>query len=97
MAASSLLVVTNANRLRGWHRTDVPTAAPQAVEPIVEVGAATETAALAIDPICGMSVDPATAAAHRSADGHDYSFCSERCASAFDAEPIHQHAASSPS
>ncbi len=40
MAASSLSVVMNANRLRGWHRTDLPTAAPQAVEPIVEVAVA---------------------------------------------------------
>ena len=97
MAASSLSVVTNANRLRGWHRTDLPTATPQTVEPIVEIGAAPDTTSVAIDPICGMSVDPATAAAHRSTDGHDYSFCSQRCASTFDAEPIHQHAASTPS
>jgi YHS domain-containing protein/uncharacterized membrane protein YraQ (UPF0718 family) len=38
------------------------------------------------DPICGMAVDPAHAAAHRSVDGHDYWFCGEGCAAAFDAK-----------
>jgi YHS domain-containing protein len=36
------------------------------------------------DPICGMSVDPATAAAHRVVDGNDYWFCSTDCATKFD-------------
>jgi YHS domain-containing protein len=36
------------------------------------------------DPICGMSVDPATAVAHRALDGDDYWFCSTDCATTFD-------------
>jgi Cu+-exporting ATPase len=41
----------------------------------------------ATDPVCGMSVTPATAAAHRvTATGTVY-FCSEHCAAAFDADP----------
>ncbi|MHB8669543.1 MAG: YHS domain-containing protein [Acidimicrobiales bacterium] len=28
-----------------------------------------------LDPVCGMSVDPAAAAASRTHDGHDYHFC----------------------
>ena len=37
-----------------------------------------------IDRICGMIADPATAAAHRIVDGHDYWFCSTGCAITFD-------------
>src|SRR5882724_8848476 len=37
-----------------------------------------------VDPICGMKIDPATAAAHRHRDGRDYSFCGTGCAEAFD-------------
>ncbi|HVA42293.1 MAG TPA: permease [Acidimicrobiales bacterium] len=39
------------------------------------------------DPVCGMSVDPATAAAVRSYDGRNYFFCAPGCAEAFDADP----------
>jgi YHS domain-containing protein len=46
--------------------------------------ASTGSAATVIDPICGMSVDPATAAAHRVRDGNDYWFCSADCAITFD-------------
>ncbi len=38
------------------------------------------------DPICGMSVDEASAAATREADGTTYHFCSVACAERFDAE-----------
>ncbi|MHB1251917.1 MAG: permease [Acidimicrobiales bacterium] len=40
-----------------------------------------------VDPICGMSVDPATAAAHRSFNGRDVWFCSGGCAERFDEDP----------
>lgn len=39
------------------------------------------------DPVCGMTVDPATAAAHRSHRDHDYYFCNEGCAELFDTAP----------
>jgi hypothetical protein len=42
----------------------------------------------AIDPVCGMTVDPATAAAHASYAGQDYHFCSEGCAQHFTAGPL---------
>jgi YHS domain-containing protein/predicted SnoaL-like aldol condensation-catalyzing enzyme len=42
-----------------------------------------------LDPVCGMTVDPATAAAHRSHRAHDYHFCSKGCAELFDAAPDH--------
>jgi Cu+-exporting ATPase len=41
------------------------------------------------DPVCGMTVDPATAAAHVEYDGHDYAFCSARCHDKFVADPAH--------
>jgi Cu+-exporting ATPase len=41
----------------------------------------------AIDPICGMRVDPARAAATRELDGTTFYFCAEGCATTFDADP----------
>jgi YHS domain-containing protein/uncharacterized membrane protein YraQ (UPF0718 family) len=41
----------------------------------------------AIDPVCGMTVNRATAAARRSFQGVDYWFCGLGCAEAFDADP----------
>jgi Cu+-exporting ATPase len=40
-----------------------------------------------IDPVCGMKVDPAKAAAHEEHDGKTYSFCSAGCATKFHAAP----------
>lgn len=42
---------------------------------------------LVIDPVCGMSVDPAHAAAQREYQSHGYFFCGPGCADAFDAGP----------
>jgi YHS domain-containing protein/uncharacterized membrane protein YraQ (UPF0718 family) len=44
-------------------------------------------AARDFDPVCGMTVEPATAAAHRRRGLEDLWFCSDGCASAFDASP----------
>lgn len=41
----------------------------------------------ATDPMCGMTVDPAHAAAHRTWDGTDWWFCGTGCAERFDADP----------
>lgn len=43
--------------------------------------------ALVTDPVCGMKVDPATAAARREYDGTTFWLCSTGCADAFDADP----------
>ena len=40
-----------------------------------------------IDPICGMTVEPETAAAKREYAGRTYYFCSPGCAKAFDLKP----------
>ncbi|MGA2764751.1 MAG: YHS domain-containing protein [Spirochaetia bacterium] len=39
------------------------------------------------DVVCGMMIDPATAAATRRYEGTKYYFCAHGCAKAFDADP----------
>ncbi|MEH1130752.1 YHS domain-containing protein [Micromonospora sp. CPCC 206061] len=41
----------------------------------------------AVDPVCGMTIDPATAAASTSHDGQTYYFCAPRCQRAFEKDP----------
>jgi len=41
----------------------------------------------AVDPVCGMTVDPTTAVAHRNHDGSDVWFCNVECAQRFDENP----------
>ncbi|MEO8517982.1 MAG: YHS domain-containing protein [Dermatophilaceae bacterium] len=40
-----------------------------------------------IDPVCGMTVNPATAAAKVEHEGHTYYFCAKGCAKGFSADP----------
>jgi len=40
-----------------------------------------------IDPVCGMSVDPATAEYRSVHDGQSYNFCSRGCKESFDKDP----------
>lgn len=42
---------------------------------------------LARDPVCGMAVDPAKAAATRTYEGQTFTFCSPGCAKTFDGDP----------
>ena len=42
---------------------------------------------LAIDPVCGMSVDTSSAAYRSVHDGHTYYFCSRGCKDSFDKDP----------
>jgi P-type Cu+ transporter len=93
MAASSLSVVTNANRLRGFKAPVVIGEARPVTGPVrVEVGerASTteeETMATVKDPVCGMEIDPATAAGSEEYEGKTYYFCSQGCHDSFKAEP----------
>ena len=41
----------------------------------------------AIDPVCGMTVTPETAAGSAVHEGQTYYFCSDDCAKAFDKDP----------
>ena len=47
----------------------------------------TDKKALVRDPVCGMQIDPAKAAASRNHMGQTYYFCSQGCAKTFDADP----------
>ena len=104
MALSSLSVVTNASRLRGFtpKAASVPaTHKPSTTEPMVEIGSNekleettmthdenhSDDKGFATDPVCGMSVDPANAAATRDHDGVSFYFCSGGCADRFDSDP----------
>ena len=52
-----------------------------------------------IDPVCGMEVDPAKAAATRIIGRETYFFCSQNCLDAFDSNPsmyVHRHEHASP-
>jgi P-type Cu+ transporter len=49
--------------------------------------AAADLSTSAIDPVCGMSVDPATAKHKAESGGATYHFCSARCRNRFVAEP----------
>jgi P-type Cu+ transporter len=96
MALSSLSVVGNANRLRRYHPAPLPPAGQVHTEPQVETPSGrTETietiTAPVTDPVCGMTVDPATAAGHRGTGPDTVHFCSAACAAVFDADPG-QHA-----
>lgn len=111
MALSSLSVVTNSSRLRTFApKPATAPAAASITNPVVEIGnqhtheenhmthhtdAPTDDKALVTDPVCGMTIDPANAAATREHDGTTFSFCSTGCAAAFDADPHrygHAHA-----
>jgi Cu+-exporting ATPase len=91
MALSSLSVVTNANRLRRFTPPRLPVAPTvRAVDPTVEVGADHEEVKAAqplVDPVCGMTVDPASAAATATHDGVPVHFCSVGCRDTFVADP----------
>ena len=56
---------------------------------LVTIGAPAHPVAVAIDPVCGMRVDPARAAAKFEYRGSTYYFCNPRCADKFRAEPEH--------
>src|SRR2546427_3414706 len=104
MALSSLSVVSNSNRLRGFKPKPIPSVAvPFAAGPKVEVGrhdAAPSShhaqsgrgddvtgKTTAIDPVCGMTVDIATAEYRSLRDGEAYYFCAAGCMASFDKDP----------
>ena len=40
-----------------------------------------------MDPVCGMTIDPTTAATSQEYEGRTYYFCSAHCAATFGADP----------
>jgi P-type Cu+ transporter len=94
MAASSLSVVTNANRLRGFKAPIVSDVEGLGVTgPVrVEVGERgpirkEEAMATVRDPVCGMEIDSATAVASEEYEATTYYFCSQSCHDSFIAQP----------
>jgi Cu+-exporting ATPase len=91
MALSSLSVVTNSNRLRGYKPVILAGAAVPAIMPKVELREhemrEEETMATVKDPVCGMNVDPNDAVATEEYQGKTYYFCSAACHEKFKAEP----------
>src|SRR5437763_12196107 len=67
----------------GWRflRTGGPEAL-RAMEPCAD-----ELAKATTDPVCGMTVHPASAAARSTFAGKDYFFCSDGCKAAFEQDP----------
>ena len=91
MALSSLSVVTNANRLRAFRPPPVDEAKtvpnmPVAVEVIEPSKEETKMSSVR-DPVCGMDIDPDTAAGSYEHQGQKYYFCSTSCLARFKAEP----------
>lgn len=98
MALSSLSVVTNSSRLRTFTPKPPATSAGNSpIEPIVEIGTnesneehpmtTPQNTSLVTDPVCGMNIDPATAAATREHGDATFYFCSTGCADTFDKDP----------
>ncbi|HXF35589.1 MAG TPA: heavy metal translocating P-type ATPase [Actinomycetota bacterium] len=93
MALSSLSVVMNANRLRSFRAPGLPegdgaTGGPVTVEvPEREERGEEDAMATVRDPVCGMDVDPATAAGSETYEGTTYYFCSTGCQERFRQDP----------
>jgi len=98
MALSSLSVVSNSNRLRAFRSPALPQPDLASVKPEVEAadepgpsregeGDEMSERAMATDPVCGMTVDPATAEYRSFRDGKAYYFCSAGCKTSFDKYP----------
>jgi len=100
--AMALSGVTNSSRLRRFTPRPPTTTPPSTTEPVVEIGnteplqetpmthhdeSPTDGATLVTDPVCGMTIDPKTAAATREHEGTTFYFCSAGCAEKFDADP----------
>ncbi len=93
MAMSSLSVVTNSNRLRSYKpitlattETILPATAPK-IEVREQKTQEEEAMATVKDLVCGMEIDPKSAATTTEYKGEIYYFCSTACQEKFKAEP----------
>ena len=88
MAASSLSVVGNSNRLRRWRPPTLAEGPIESVEPEVEVSEEDKMEPVTVrDPVCGMDIDPAHAAGTLVHDGVTYYFCNPGCRERFATDP----------
>ncbi len=63
---------------------------------LIETAGKTQPATPAIDPVCGMTVDPAKTPHHAEHEGRPWFFCSAGCRSTFVAEPARFAGAAKP-
>jgi Cu+-exporting ATPase len=90
MALSSLSVVGNANRLHGFRPRDLPPEGVTSERVDVQVREDDPRRwerTTVKDPVCGMDIDPATAAASAEYRGTTYFFCSTSCHERFTSTP----------
>jgi Cu+-exporting ATPase len=91
MALSSLSVVANANRLRTYRPAPLPAEGSTLDHVDVEVYEHEDRKGRVMttvkDPVCGMEIDPATAAGNEEYQGTTYYFCSESCHERFVGDP----------
>jgi len=80
MAFSSVSVVTNSLRLKKWRSEASAGTRAQLLSPRGDQ-------AMAVDPVCKMTVEPAKAAAQSTYRGQTYYFCAVGCKQQFDKEP----------
>jgi uncharacterized protein len=93
--ATALSVVAHAHRLRGPRpQADPDDSHAPAADPVVgakrdenKENTMVHSSQQTTDPVCGMGVDPATAAANVEHGGTTYYFCSTHCATTFTANP----------
>lgn len=85
MAASSLSVVTNANRLRPFHPATTDPAHSATRAPLVTVAVIPQRDE--IDPVCGMSVTAGPTTPSLTIDGRTRWFCSSHCRDGYAADP----------
>lgn len=81
--ASQSLLITEVDQVNGGHLTDSLLVFDSAA---FRGNVATTTPGELVDPVCGMTVDDATAPTHEY-DGHEYRFCGTTCANAFKEDP----------
>ena len=93
IALSSLSVTTNANRLRSYQRPALAASGASGNEgqTIIDVQSykpeREKDMATVKDVVCGMDIDPSTAASRMEYQGKTYHFCSQDCHAKFMAEP----------
>jgi Cu+-exporting ATPase len=87
MARSSISVVANANRLRTFRPPALEGSATGGDEVDVRVPEPSEEETVVHDPVCGMDIDPRSAAGTVDHDGATYHFCSQGCIDRFTTEP----------
>src|SRR5919201_1561072 len=65
----------------------ITSARPYAKGSLMQTPASTPASKEVVDPVCGMTIDPADAVGHVDYQGRTYFFCAESCLERFKADP----------